>query len=1053
MKKIFYFLRCSRLGPWGLFLGFFLIFSAANAQNVVTGRITDDVNEPIPGVNVLVKGTSTGTVTDADGNYSISAPADGVLVFSFVGYLTQEMPIANQSVISLQMEPDIQQLQEVVVTGYASQEKKDLTGAVGTVDADELRQIPTGNVTSQMQGRVAGVTITNDSIPGQGSKVRIRGFGSFGNNNPLYIVDGVPTQDISTLAPEDVESLSVLKDAGAASIYGSRASNGVIVITTKKGKPGMQINYNMYAGIQDPGDGPDNLTNTQQYADLQWLVYNNDNTAEEHPVYGNSPANGGGASPTFPAWATQGGELVNTNWYDAVTRDALIMNHDVSLSSGNDVSSFYGGFNWFKQEGITIHNFSERLTARFNSEFNIKNRVTIGENMNVSFRSGNGIDANGSEVTPMAYIYRQQSIIPARVIDPINGNVGFFDTGDYGGTGISQRLGNAANPVAFYERNQEDRNQDIRLIGSIYADVKIIEGLNFRTTFGGTMQNGYNTNWTGSTYENAENIATANYSESAYYNYDWVWTNTLTFERTMGDHRVLAVAGYEAVRSDISRNVFAQRAGYFSENFDFRTVGAGANITGAASGFNMPINLESVFIRGDYAYRDKYLFSATVRRDGSSRFGVNNQYGTFPSFSAGWRISDEQFLQDVDFLTELKIRGGYGEMGNQLNLSPANQYTLYGGDPSTSYYDITGSGSGSVQGFRPTRIGNPDAKWETNTTVNVGIDAAFFDNKLEFIVDWYKKTTEDLLYVQELPGIYGGASAPARNIAGMENTGVDIQMIYRNNFSQDLRFEGNLTFTTYENEIVKLAEGIEFFDSGDGTRIGTFNRNEIGRSLGEFYGYQVIGLFQNDAEVASAATQEGAEPGFFRYADINNDGVISPEDRTYIGDPNPDFTMGLNLSLTYRNFDVTAFFYAAQGAEIFNYNKWWIDFWPSFQGIKSTDLLDRSWTPERTNTSVPKASDNSNFSTNTVSNSYYIEDASFVRLKNLQIGYNVPASVLSNIGLTRLRVYLQGVNLFTITDYTGLDPELTTFADTNPGVDEFNNPTVKQFLIGLNVGF
>ncbi len=1045
MKKTFYFLRSSRLGPWSLFLGLFLMCTVSMAQSRITGRVTDNANEPIPGVNVLVKGTSTGTVTDADGNYSLNAPSDGVLVFSFVGYLTQEVPIANQSNISITMNPDVQQLAEVVVTGYASQEKKDLTGSVGVVDPEELNQIPAPNVTSQLQGRVAGVTVTQDARPGAGARVRIRGFGSFLNNDPLYVVDGVPTQDISTINPGDIESISVLKDAGAASIYGSRASNGVVVITTKRGAEGVQVNYNMYYGTQYPGDGPDNLLDTQGFADLQWLVYNNDGTNEVHPIYGPSPA-AGGASPQFPSWAA------DTDWWDAITRNALITSHDLSLSGGNSDAKFFGSVNWFKQEGITIENFSERFTARFNSSFNIKDRVTVGENITVAYRTGNGILPNGEEATPVAYPYRMQPIIPVIVQQPIDGFVRQFEPGDYGGTGIATRLGNFDNGYAQFQRNKHDRQQDIRVVGSVYADVKIIEGLNFRTTFGGTMQNGYNTDWASSTYESAENVATSAYAESAYYNHDWVWTNTLTFERSFDEHKILAVAGYESVKYGISRSVTARRAGYFSADPNFRTVSNGENINAANSGFGTPTTLVSQFFRADYSFNDRYLLSATVRRDGSSRFGEDNRYGVFPSVSAGWRISEEAFMSDVEFISDFKIRGGYGTMGNQLAVSPQNQFSLYGGGTANSFYNLTGAVSGSLQGFRPVRIGNPDAQWETNISTNIGFDAGFFDNKLEIIFDWYTKVNEDLLYNPELGGIYGAASPPFINIGEMKNTGIDMQVIYRQNFSSDFRFEGNLTFTTFNNEVVKIADNQDFFDGG-GSRIGPFNRNQVGEPLGSFFGYEVIGLFQDAAEVASAPTQEGAEPGFLRFADIDGDGAITPADRTFIGNPIPDFSYGLNLSFSWRNFDLTAFLYGESGQEIFNYNKWWVDFWPSFQGQKSTDLLLRSWTPERPGATVPKASNKSNFSTNTQASSYFIEDGSYLRLRNLQLGYNVPANLLSNIGLTTARVYLQGVNLFTITDYTGQDPELSDANDLFPGVDEFNNPNVKQFLIGVNIGF
>jgi TonB-linked SusC/RagA family outer membrane protein len=1024
-----------------------LLFSSLGAlaqETSVSGSVRDEAGNGMPGVNVVVKGTTTGTATDGSGGYrlSVSGP-NAVLVFTFIGYATQEVTVGNRSTVDVTMSPDIQTLQELVVTGYASQEKKDLTGSVGTVKMQELTQIPASNVASQLQGRVAGVTVTGDGRPGEPAKVRIRGFSSFLNNAPLYVIDGVPTQDISSINPGDIESMSVLKDAGAASIYGSRASNGVIVVTTKRGtRSGVKVNYDMYIGSQDPGDAPDFLLNAQEMADLQWLVYDNDGTSETHPVYGPSS----NASPTLPVWAG------DTDWYNEITRSALIMNHDLSLSGGNDNARFYGGINYFNQEGIVVTNFAKRYSVRFNSEFKIKDRVRIGENLTVAGRNGLGVNGNGNENSPIARVYMIQPIIPSIVDQNITGISHNFVPGEYGGTGIAVRLGNGPNPLADLERDAEDRQQNIRLVGSTYIDFKIIEGLNFRSTFGGTYSTGYNTNWTGSTYERSENVATASYSETGYYGSDWNWHNTLTYDKTFGDNKLLAVAGYEANKYGIGRSVTAARAGYFSDNPSFRTVSNGAQITGATSGYGTPVTLQSMFLRADYGYADKYLLSATVRRDGSSVFGEDNRYGTFPSVTVGWRLSEESFLSGVEAISDLKIRGGYGTMGNQLAVSPQNQFFLYGGGTDNSNYDLNGSGSSSLQGFRPVTIGNPDAKWETNVTTNIGFDAGLMDNRLQVTFDWYNKQTQDLLYNPPLPGSAGAATQPFVNVAEMKNTGIDLQVIYRQNFSPDLKFEGNLTFTSYNNEIVKVADGIDYFSSG-GSRIGGFNRNEEGHAMSEFYGYQVLGLFQSASEVSGAATQAGAEEGFFRYQDTDGNGTIDPEDRVFIGNPNPDFTYGLNLSLSYKNFDVSAFLYGSVGNEIFNYNRWWLDFWPSFQNQKSTDLLYKSWTPTNTGASTPKASNKSNFSTNTQSVSYYVENGSFARLKNLQIGYTFPKSLISKAGLTSARLYVQGLNLFTITDYTGVDPDLNNGPDVAFGVDQGAYPLVKTYTVGVNIGF
>ena len=1030
-----------------------VLFAFVNHEalaQTVTGKVisSEDV-QGIPGVNVIIKGTSTGVVTDFEGNYRISVSPNDILVFSYVSFTTQEANILNRSVINITLAPDITSLSEVIVTGYATQAKKDLTGSVAVVSAEELNAMPQGDVAKQLQGRAAGVTVISSGEPGAGSKVRIRGYGSLTNNNPLYVVDGVPMQDINSLNPNDVESMNVLKDAGAASIYGSRASNGVVIITTKRGSKGVQFNYDMYVGTQFPGKGVEGLLGSQGYADLQWLVYANDGTVEDHPIYGPST----NPSPTLPSWAA------NTDWYDEFTSNALIQNHDLSFSGGNDEARFFGGINYFDQKGIVNDTYANRVSARFNSEFKVldDDRITIGENMTMSYRSRNGV-TNLAEGSPIQMgSYRTQPIIPVIITQPITGISHDFVPGEWGGTGIAPRLGNGDNVPAQLSRNADDTNFDIRFIGSAYIDVKIIQSLHFRSTLGGTFQNGYWTNWNSATYESAENTATPSFSEGAYYNADWVFTNMLTWEETFNEqHHILAVGGYEAQEYGIGRNVSGVRNTYFSDAVDFRTLNNGANIQNTNSSANTPVSLTSWFLRADYGFRDKYLLSATVRRDGSSVFGADNRFGVFPSGTAGWRISGEDFMSGVNFLTELKIRGGYGVMGGQLAVNPSNQFFLFGGGPGSSFYDLNGVGSGSLQGFRPTRIGNPDAKWENNVTSNIGIDASFVEGKVELIFDWYNKSTNDLLYTPELPGTAGAASPPAVNIASMKNTGFDIQVVYQDQWG-DFGFNANLTFTTYNNEITKIADGVDFFDSGS-SRIGAFSRNAVGHSMSEFYGYDVQGLFQeNDfngdgTQASGVPTQDGAEAGFFRFKDIDSNDVIDPDDRTFIGSPIPDFSYGLNLSLSWKGIDLTAFFYGTQGNDIYNWNKWWVDFWPSFQGQKSQGLLNDSWTPSNTGATIPKASNTSSFSTNTQSSSYYIEDGSYTRLKNLQLGYSFSQSMMSSIGLRSLRVYIQGINLFTATKYSGLDPELGG-SDLNFGVDRGNYPTVKQFIFGLNVGF
>lgn len=1012
-------------------------------QRTVTGKVIAE-GEPLPGVNVTVQGTTTGTITDINGAYSITVPGpNAVLVFSSVGYVTQQFTVGTQSVIDVDLISDVRALQEVVVTGYTSQRKRDLTGSVGVVEPEQLKAVPTGNVTTQLQGRTSGVTVVGDGRPGTTAKVRIRGFSSFENNDPLYVVDGVPTQDISTLNPNDIAGITVLKDAGAASVYGSRASNGVIVVTTKKGSRGIQVTYDMYIGTQDPGKGPTkDLLTAKEYADLQWLVYRNDGTSETHPIYGPSS----NPSPTLPTWAA------NTDWYDAITDPAPIMNHDFTLSGGNENARFYAGFGYFKQDGIIIYTNARKYNGRFNSEFTfLNNRVKVGENVNLNYRQSLGV-SNLDEGSPIQMgPYRAQSIVPVIWNQPgvFSGLSHDFVAGDWGGTGIAPRLGNNSNVVANLTRDKDDTYWNINAIGSAFVDIKILNGLNFKSTFGGTWYNGYGVNYTFATYENSENTATPTLSENAYYGGQWVWTNTLTFDRTIGAHKILAVAGYESVKYGIGRDMNATKADYFSDAVDFRTLSNGASMTGMGSSVYTPTTLISTFLKADYGFADKYFLSATIRRDGSSRFHGDNRYGIFPSFSGGWRIGQESFLSGVSWLNELKIRGSYGTMGNQLAVSPSNAFYLFGGDVSSSYYDLNGTGTSSLPGFRPVRIGNPDAKWETNITTNIGFEAQLFNSKIGIVFDWYTKKTKDLLFQLELPGTAGAAEAPYVNVASMLNKGFDLELNYKDSWG-DFGFNGSLTFTTYSNEITKIAEGVDFFDSG-GSRIGGFVRNQVGHPISAFFGYQVVGLFQSAADVDASPEQDGAEPGFLKFANIDNsDNVITPSDRTFIGNPNPDFTYGLNLGFNFKNFDLTGFIYGSQGNDIFNWNKWWIDFWPSFQGQKSKALLYDSWTTSNTGATVPKASNKSNFSTNTQACSYYLEDGSFARLKTLQLGYTIPETALSKLRIKSLRVYIQGVNLFTITKYSGLDPEISG-GDTSFGVDAGNYPLVKQYIFGINL--
>lgn len=1043
-----------------------------NGQEIsVSGTVTSDEDGTgIPGVNILVMGSTTGTVTDADGNFSMSVGEDATLVFSAVGYATQEVAVNSRSTIDVVLATDIQALSEVVVTGYTTQQRRDITGAVSTIEAQDIVAIPAGNAEQQLQGRVAGVTVITSGVPGSESLVRIRGFGSFTSNAPLYIVDGVPIGDISFINSNDIESTTVLKDAGAASIYGSRASGGVVIITTKKGKPGeMKVTYDASYGTQLPGDGFD-LLNPQETADATWIALRNSvggvDTLTGNPVSGQY---GSGANPVLPDYILPAGAMEGdvdfslynsdpdnyygiyeanksgTDYYDAITDPASIQNHTLGIHGGGDNSMYYIGLGYYNQQGVVKNTYLKRYTLRANTEFNVKDRIRIGENFQVSYRQQPpGAFNNLNEGNAISFSYRQNPIIPIYDI-----------MGNYAGS-RAPGFSNPQNPVANQDRIKDDKAFNTIIFGNVFAEVDLLEDITFRTSFGGGFGNFHSYNFIYRTYENSENNATNSFNENSGYSYNWVWTNTAKFEKEFDVHRITALLGMESHVIGAGRVIGGGRLGYFTDNVDFRTLNAGepsglTNFGTATEG----TKLISYFGKADYIFRDKYMLSATLRYDGSSNFSTEEQYGLFPAITAGWRISEEDFFSNVLWADDLKLRVGWGKMGNQA-IPEGNAFGAFAASAALSAYDINGTSTSTVPGFARTRLGNPFGSWETNTTTNIGVDATLFNNSLQVVLDVYKKVTDDLLYNPEIAAIHGYLDQyPFINIAKMENKGIDLQIIKKGRIASDWNYEADLTFSRYKNEILAVSSGSDEFPgpSFGSSRIGTFTLNKVGHPISSFYGYEVIGLFQNASEVEAAADQEGAAPGRFRYADVDGDGEITSDDRTIFGDPNPDFTLGLNLYVSYKNFELEAFFYGVQGNDIIDYTKWFTDFYSTWPGSAlHSRALYNSWTPDRPNATTPILEDASNFSTSGVANSYYMEDGSYFRMRNIQFGYTIPSRVVERWGIDKLKVYVQATNLFTLTDYSGMDPAISG-VDTNFGVDYGNYPFVKQFLLGVNLAF
>ncbi|WP_080238992.1 SusC/RagA family TonB-linked outer membrane protein [Spirosoma rigui] len=1071
-----------------VFVGVFMLLFSLNASaqdRRVTGKISG-VDGPIPGANVLLKGTSTGTSTDANGDFSINVRgANPVLVVSSIGNKTQEVTVGNRSTVNVTLEDDATALNEVIVTGYTTDTKRDNTGSVSTVKAKDLAAIPSGNVEQQLQGRVSGVTVITNGQPGTTSIVRVRGFGAFGGNEPLYVVDGVPTGGINFVAPDDVESTTVLKDAAAASIYGARAANGVIVITTKKGQRKarkLSITYDGLYGVTDPGKGQP-ILNPQEQADYTWQAIKNTAIANGvTPDFSNVAGGqyGKGQTPVLPDFINVGGvggivgnidltaakakyntninagpiyqvvraNKAGTDWYDAVTRTAPLLRQTLGFSGGTETSRFYVSLGMQDLQGILLNNSSTRYNFRVNTEFDLSKKLRFGQNLQLTYLSNKGITGgNGgrgvsADENDILQAFRMPPIIPV-----------YDEFGGYAGT-AAPGFNNPRNPVANRDRIKNNGNFNALAFGNAYLEYDVLPGLMLRSNIAGQYSNYYFTGYGPRQYENSENNTTYTFNEGSGYSLAYTFTNTAQYKKKFGIHEVDVLAGVEALNTGKGRNVSGNGTNPFSEDVSYVTL---SNLATTGRQVNSDlfsgVNFYSVFGRVNYVYNDKYIVTGVIRRDGSSRFGANNRYGVFPAVSAAWRISSENFMKNLPWVSDLKIRGGYGLMGNSNNVDPNNQYSLFASNPGNGY-DINGSNTSISPGFFRSRIGNPNAKWETSTTTNIGIDGAFLNNRLEVIFDLWRKDTRDLLYTVPLAGVIGvRASAPAVNIASMRNQGIDIQVITRGKVVNDLSYELNVTGGILQNTIQSLAPGSPYFDAG-GTRLnGNVVRNQPGQSISSFFGYKVIGLFNTAEEVKSAPTQEGAGLGRFRYADLNGDGKITSDDRTFLGSPVPKFNGGVTLTLRYKGFDFSAYAYTSIGNKIFNNSKWFTDFYPSFTGAAVSARVKNSWTPTNTNTSIPIFEGVSNFSTNTVPNSYYVENGSYLRLQNLSVGYNLPANLLSSIGLQRVRISASANNILTFTGYTGLDPAVGGNADSNFGIDVGNYPLTRSYNVGLNIGF
>jgi TonB-linked SusC/RagA family outer membrane protein len=1067
------------------------------AQQTITGRIIGSADkQPLVGATVQVKGTKIATQTGADGSFSISAKNNNVLVISSVGFEKQELPVAGRSTIGdITLVTSTSSLNEIVVTGYSSQKKKDITGSVAVVDVKSLRSVPGGNTEALLQGQASGVTVINSGTPGGGSNVRIRGITSFGNSDPLVIIDGVQIPNgLHDLNAGDIESIQVLKDAGAAAIYGVRGSNGVVIVTTKKGRQGKAvITYDGYVGTQRPLGGnvfdianPTNSANAlyTEFKNTPGVPYNATNFKNSQYGYGPTPVlydylspintNNGGPNTDPSTYVLYTNEITKSNkggtdWFHEIFKPAMIQSHTLSASGGSDKSQYFFSFNYFNQQGTLIDTYLKRYSARINTIFNVKDHIRVGENAYVFYRqSPSGIpgSANQNEGNAISMAYRQSPIIP--VYDVV---------GNYAGTQV-QGLGNPQNPVAILQRSANNKNNDWQITGNIFADVDLLKHLTARTSFGGNIENYYNTQFKYTAYENTENNTNPNtFVEISGYNSSWTWTNTLKYNNTWGDHTVTVLGGIEAI-SNYQRAMQSTRSGYYVTNPAALTVDPSLWVlnfgppTGQTNssfvnnsenvGINYPIqsSIYSLFGRVDYSYKDRYLLSGTLRRDGSSIFASDQRFGVFPSVTGGWRISQEDFLKDVAWISDLKLRAGWGKLGSLSNANTTNRYTLFGQSAANSSYDITGTNTNVPVGSYLSQNGNVAASWEKDKVLNIGVDGSIIKNKFDFSIEWYKKSVSGLLFNAPIAATGNNATAAFFNTGDVENKGVDASVTWHGTaVNHELKFDITGTFSTYTNKVISLADGVKYTDrvSNGSNRFGAFSRLQPGQPVGEFYGYQVAGLFQDANDVSKSPVQPDAAPGRFKFADVNHDGKITDSDRTFFGNPNPKFVAGLNIAASYKNFDFSAFFYASVGNKNINYVKYWTDFPQVFDAAMSNRAALHSFGMPGANGKTPILERSANFSNSTQFNSYYMENGSYLRCKQMQIGYSIPSAVLKRAGIDRFRVYIQAANLFTITKYSGLDPELTTSKstdNTNFGIDFGNYPAnQKNFNIGAQLNF
>ncbi|CAN1547682.1 CirA Outer membrane receptor proteins, mostly Fe transport [Flavobacteriaceae bacterium] len=1010
----------------------------------ISGKVIDEKGFPVSGATIVLNGTATSVSTDFDGKFQIKAPKDGILTISFIGYKTVLESINGRTQLQVKMYSSTQDLNEVVVVGYGTQKKSVVTGAISSVRAKDIEKIPNGRIEQVLQGRVSGVTIAASSgQPGSASTIRIRGITTFGDggNNPLWVVDGVVVDagGIGFLNQSDIESMEVLKDAASAAIYGTRAATGVILVTTKKGKSGkIIVNYNGFAGVSSP-EKTLNLLNATQYATL---------------LNEKSVAAGGALVFSNPSSLGTG-----TDWQKAIfNTGAFRYSHELSISGGSDVSNFYASFGLQDQEGIVsteISNYTKK-NFRLNSTHKISKVFTFGQTLGFTNQKNVGIGNTNSEFGgPLSSAINLDPITPILQTDPVLANAAPYSTNpvirDSNGTpyGISSIVGQEmTNPLAYAKTRLGGFGWSNDIVGNAYLEATISKHFKFRSTFGAKLANWGGEGFTPVFYLSANsNVLKNSYSQSENKSFAWNVENIATYSNNFGNHNLTVLLGQGSYVDNIGGGSSATMFGLPITSYQDASFNFDIPQSDRSSGtYDMTEHkLTSLFARVNYDFKERYLFTGIIRRDGSSRFGANNKFGVFPSFNLGWVVSKENFWKENEVIKSLKIRGGYGVVGNDAIPDFRYLSLVEGG------YNYSFGNTGAITtGYANLTLDNPDLRWEETSQANIGFESRFF-NSLSLTVDVYNKATNGILRQINIPGYVGVSANPTGNIADMENRGLEIELGYKKQFG-DFNFSANANFAYLENEVTYVASDSNYI-VGDASfqSMGPVTRTQVGQSYNSFYGFKTAGIFQNDAEIAAYKSSTGsliqpnARPGDFRWVDTDGNGAINDEDKQFLGTNIPKYTFGFTINLDYKNFDFMAFAQGAAGNKI-------------FQGLRRLDIGNANyqtealgrWTGEGTSNDYPRLTNNDTNGNFGKMSDFYLEDGDYLRLKIIQFGYSLPTNVISQIGASKVRFYLTGENLFTLTKYTGYDPEIGGGVF---GIDKGVYPQARTFMFGANLQF